>query len=164
MPRSGSWFASQQHASILTGKERTSMTRRAQLYAGSKINRWMVLFVTALFFLCCLSSQAQELAPVKASQDRPLLDNPQAGWGADYTNWAEFSVGGFIVDGSKAALQQRQQLPATAFGGIESFHLEQPVGSNGVFKVDGRALFDNNDYDIKLDYTVEELGYLRAGY
>ena len=33
---------------------------------------------------------AEELVPNKPSDQRPLLDNPLAAWGSEYTNWVEF--------------------------------------------------------------------------
>ncbi len=106
----------------------------------------------------------QLLMPVTPPEQRPLFDAPLAGWGPDFTNWVEVSVGGVFVDGSKAAFQQQQQVPAGAFGGVESSHFEQPVGTNRLVQVDGRGIFDNHDYELKLQLTQEQLGYIQAGY
>lgn len=106
----------------------------------------------------------EEMVPTKPSNEKPTLINPQTAWGPDYTNWVEVSVGGFIPSGSKAELQRRFELPATAFGGIESLHVEQPLGSNGLFQIDGRGIFDNHDYDLRLDYTDQQKGFLRGGF
>lgn len=106
-----------------------------------------------------------ELPPNKPSKQRPLLDNPAAAWGQDYTNWVELSVGGFAVQsGSDAALQRRTQLPATAFGGVESFHFEQSLATNRLFEVDGRGIFDNHDYLLRLELRQDKLGYVQGGY
>lgn len=109
---------------------------------------------------------AQDLVPNKASDLRPSLDNPLASWGSEYTNWVELSVGGFAVHngGSSAALQRRHQLPATAFGGIESLHFEQPLATNRTFILDGRGIFDNHDYELRLELRQENLGFIRGGY
>lgn len=81
----------------------------------------------------------------------------------EYRNWFETSVGGLIVDGNKAAAQRRTQLPATAFGGIESFHYEHDVGKKGIFKVDGRGIFDNQDYGLRLEWSDPDKGYVKGG-
>lgn len=81
-----------------------------------------------------------------------------------YTNWVEFSTGGFIIRGNQARSQQRLQGPPGAFGGIEDFHYQTEVATNTTLRVDGRGLFDNNDYKLKLDVTRDKFGYLRFSY
>ena len=49
-------------------------------------------------------------------------------------------------------------------GGVEDFHWQQFVGKTGTFTMDGHGIFGNHDYDLKLDLTDENLGYIRAGY
>lgn len=83
---------------------------------------------------------------------------------ADLKNWFTVSVGGALTSGDKAAFKQRHQVSTDVFGGIEDFHYEQDVGKKGLFKVDGRGIFDNHDYLLKLDLSNPELGYVRAGY
>jgi hypothetical protein len=82
----------------------------------------------------------------------------------DYRNWFDVSVGGVIVNGDKSAYQRRYGLPGTAFGGVEDFHYEQDVGKKGIFKVDGRGIFDNHDYSLKFDLENPDIGYIRGGY
>lgn len=82
----------------------------------------------------------------------------------EYRNWVDVSVGGVMVDGDKAAFQRRYGLPASAFGGVEEFHYEQDVGKKGIFKVDGRGVFDNHDYSLKFDVEHPDIGYVRGGY
>lgn len=81
-----------------------------------------------------------------------------------YTNWVEFSTGGFITRGSGPRSQQRLQGPPGAFGGIEDFHYQSEVATNTTLKVDGRGIFDNDDYKLKLDLTRDKFGYLRFSY
>ncbi len=82
----------------------------------------------------------------------------------DYRNWITVSAGGAFVSGNKAAFQSDHQIPDGAFGGVENFHYEQDVGKNGLFKVDGRGIFDNHDYGIKLELSNPDKGYVRVGY
>src|SRR6476469_642940 len=81
-----------------------------------------------------------------------------------YTNWVEFSAGGFFTSGDKARQQQRQQRPASAFGGIEDCHYHREVATNTVMSLDGRGIFDKHDYKLRLDVTREKVGYLRFNY
>src|SRR5438045_5554214 len=39
----------------------------------------------------------------------------------------------------------------TLFRSVEDFHYEHDVGKRGLFQLDGRGIFDNHDYDVKLD-------------
>src|SRR5580765_4876648 len=48
----------------------------------------------------------------------------------EYNNWLQLGVGGVAVSGDKAQFQQRHQVPAGAFGGVEQFHYERPFKTN----------------------------------
>jgi hypothetical protein len=79
-------------------------------------------------------------------------------------NWIELGVGGTIVNGDDGQFQQEHRLPAdTAYGGIQDMHYEQKVGEKAQLAIDGHALWDINDYDVKLDLSQPDLGYFRAG-
>jgi hypothetical protein len=82
----------------------------------------------------------------------------------DYRNWITVSAGGAIVSGRTSEFQSQHQLPNGAFGGVEDFHYEQDVGKHGLFKVDGRGIFDNHDYGIKLELSNPDKGFVRLGY
>jgi hypothetical protein len=49
-------------------------------------------------------------------------------------------------------------------GGYEKFELIEPVGRQAELKIEGRALFDQNDYRVALTLTQPDLGFVRAGY
>jgi hypothetical protein len=97
-------------------------------------------------------------AEAEAEADIPL--DPEPG---EFRNWFDVSVGGLIVSGDAAAAQARLGLPNNAFGGSQQFHFETDVGKRGLFKVDGRGIFDNEDYGLRLDYTDLEQGFIRGG-
>jgi hypothetical protein len=81
-----------------------------------------------------------------------------------YNNWVEVSAGGFITSGNKAEFRQQQQKSGNVFGGIEDLHY-QAHGTNGIsLSVDGRAMFDEDDYRLRLEVSKEKLGYLRFTY
>jgi hypothetical protein len=79
-------------------------------------------------------------------------------------NWIEFGVGGAFIDGNKASFQRRTGLPRDVFGGVESFHFEQEVPNDGLLKIDGRGIFDNHDYSIRLELDYPYQYFFRVGY
>lgn len=81
-----------------------------------------------------------------------------------YTSWIELSGGGFFTDGSKRQFQQRHRTEHRAFGGIEDFHYLRDLGKGFVLTLDGRGIFDNEDYKLSLDLAKENLGFLRFKY
>ncbi len=125
------------------------------------------LLASAAIALGALSApdlEAQELIPTKPSDQRATLENPLAGWDSEYTNWVEISVGDVFVNGSHAEFQRRYQVPAAPFGGVESFHVQQALSTNTMLTIEGRGIFDNHDYDLRLDLTKDKVGFIRAGY
>lgn len=121
---------------------------------------------------------AEPATPAKESQ--PAASEPKADEGkkdadqapvdpaaeptpGEFRNWFNVSVGGLVVDGNEAAAQRRLGLPASAFGGVEEFHFEKDVGKKGIFKIDGRGIFDNEDYGVRLEYSNPEKGFVRGG-
>jgi hypothetical protein len=79
-------------------------------------------------------------------------------------NWIELGIGGVNIGGDDAQFKQEHRMSGDIFGGIEDLHFEQAVGKKGQLTVDGRAIFDNHDYDVKIDFTYQGVGYIRAGY
>jgi hypothetical protein len=82
----------------------------------------------------------------------------------DYKNWIELGIGGVSVRGDEAQFKQEHRMSGDIFGGIQDLHLEQSVGKKGQLTVDGHAIFDNRDYDVKVDLTYPGIGYIRGGY
>ena len=67
----------------------------------------------------------------------------------EYKNWIELGIGGVITSGDRAQFEQEHWLPGDQpYGGIQDLHFEGPLGKDGLFSVDGHALWDFNDYDI----------------
>ena len=79
-------------------------------------------------------------------------------------NWIEIGAGGFMTRGSEAQAQERRRLANGGFGGIEDLHLQQTVATNTVLTIDGRALYDQGDYKLRLDLKREALGYVRLNF
>ena len=84
--------------------------------------------------------------------------------GTDYNNWISLGAGGMLTSGNRAQAEHQRQIPNAAFGGVENFHWQQFVGKKGLFQMDGRGIFDNHDYSIRLELSDPDKGYLRAGY
>ena len=134
-------------------KNRNQVGERARRAAVALAGAWIG---GALF----ASAQTNDPAPSETkttTEFKPL----QPG---EYNNWLELSLGGIFVSGNDAQFKQRHQLPTGAFGGIEDFHWETSVQKKGTFTIDGRGIFDNHDYAIKLGLSQPDLGYVRAGY
>ncbi|PYI91751.1 MAG: hypothetical protein DME97_12725 [Verrucomicrobia bacterium] len=79
-------------------------------------------------------------------------------------NWIELAIGGVNIAGDDAQFKQEHRMSGDVFGGINDLHLEQAIGKKGQLTIDGHATFDNHDYDVKIDLTVPNVGYIRAGY
>jgi len=83
----------------------------------------------------------------------------------EYKNWIELGIGGVITSGDRAQFEQQHWLPGDQpYGGIQDLHFEGTFDKNGVFSVDGHALWDFNDYDITVQLSKPNLGYIKAGY
>jgi hypothetical protein len=82
-----------------------------------------------------------------------------------YKNWIEFGIGGVITSGDRAQFEQEHRLPGDQpYGGIQDLHYEQTVGKDATLTVDGHAIWDTNDYDIKVQLSQPKLGYIKAGF
>src|SRR5215471_18761031 len=83
----------------------------------------------------------------------------------EYKNWIEFGVGGTWTDGDRAQFEQERHLPGDeVYGGITDMHYEHGVGEKATLTIDGHALWDINDYDIKVKLEEPKFGYIAAGF
>ncbi len=82
----------------------------------------------------------------------------------EYKNWIELGIGGLIINGDAAQFKQEHRMSGDVFGGIQDLHFEQAVGKDGLFSIDGHAIWDNNDYDVKLELSKPKVGYIKAGF
>ena len=85
--------------------------------------------------------------------------SPEAG-----NNWVELSAGGMLSSGSNAQAEQSRRLPNSAFGGIEDLHFQKDVSKGVTFSLDGRAIYDNNDYGLSLGLKKEDAYFLRFNF
>src|SRR6266571_5867209 len=78
----------------------------------------------------------------------------------EYKNWIELGIGGVITHGDRAQFEQEHRLPGDeVYGGIQDLHFEQTFDKNGLFSIDGHALWDFNDYDVTVQLSKPKLGY-----
>src|SRR5690242_12926092 len=83
----------------------------------------------------------------------------------EYKNWIEVGVGGTWTSGDRAQFEQQHWLPGDQpYGGITDLHYEHSVGEKATLTIDGHALWDINDYDIKVDLSQPNVGYIRGGF
>ena len=83
----------------------------------------------------------------------------------EYKNWIELGIGGTIVNGDDAQFQQEHRLRANEpYGGIQDLHFEGTFDKNGLFSVDLHAMWNNDDYDIRVELSKPNLGYVKLGY
>ena len=109
---------------------------------------------------------AQE-KPAEQPAEKPKAEKPSAPSEestTEYNNWITLGVGSTFIDGDKAQFMQRRQMRKGPFGGVEDFHWEENVGKKGIFQIDGRGIFDNHDYSIRVELSDPNKGFLRAGY
>ncbi len=108
----------------------------------------------------CLAGSGLVLQTILAADTPPEEDKPLH----EYRNWLDVSVGGLSVGGDEAQFMRRHGYQGKAFIGVEDFHWEQDVGKKGMFQINGRGLFDLNDY--RLDFALEDpdVGFLRGGF
>src|SRR5436190_16763759 len=128
--------------------------------------RWHWVFVLGF---CAAASTLfaadTNLPPAAAAAPEPLTPEQMFEGGTNaYNNWIDFSVGGFMTSGNKSQSQQRFQNSRSAFGGIEDFHYQANLDKITILSIDGRALFDNDDYKLSLNVEREKIGYVRFSY
>src|SRR6476620_5886657 len=78
-------------------------------------------------------------------------------------NWIEFGLGGLNISGDDAQFKQEHHMSGSGFGGIQDLHYEKEMGK-GTLTIDGHALIQMHDYDVKIDFTQQGVGYIRGGY
>lgn len=111
--------------------------------------------------------QAEPAAEATEAAEEPAALTPEQSFegGAEaYVNWIELGVGGSFIEGNKAQFQQHRRTSGDAFGGIQDFHYQRDLAKGTTFKADARALFDENDYRVRLEVAREKLGYIRFAY
>jgi hypothetical protein len=126
---------------------------------GTSLSTWMAVAATCV----CGTAVAQDTPAAAMKEEAAKADEP-AKTEADYRNWFDVSVGANFISGNKASFKQRHQLPQDVYGGVDEFHYEQDIGQKGLLEIDGRGIFDNEDYSLKLNVEHPDYGFVRGGY
>jgi hypothetical protein len=135
--------------------------------ANSGIVRHRALSLSAfrnLFLGASIAAFGAHLHAAEEAGKKPEELTPEQmfeGGSEAYNNWVEVSYGGMLTSGSKGAAQQRLHLGDGMFGGIEDLHYQKQIDKKTTFALDGRALFNEEDYRLSLSLTREELGYVK---
>lgn len=104
-------------------------------------------------------------APPAAAATPPLTPEQMFEGGSEsYNNWIQIGGGGFLSSGNIRQFQQQHETSNGAFGGIEGLHYSGQVATNTTLTVDGRSLYDNHDYDLRLGLVRDNLGYVRFSF
>jgi len=120
--------------------------------------RFLVLVFAGTF--AAAGARAGDTSDGKALTATATEEQPE-----EYKNWIELAIGGVITSGDRAQFEQEHRLPGgQVYGGIQDLHFEGTFDKNGLFSVDGHALWDFNDYDITVQLSKPNLGYIKAGY
>jgi hypothetical protein len=133
--------------------------------AGSNGRAMYLSAVTSLMLVLGIATVPGQEKPssVAATNASPgagsLIAEP-----GEFNNSLTLGVGHLFSGGDKAQLMRQLQLPAGTFGGVEELHFEKAIGKKGLFQLDGRGLFDNHDYSLKLDVSQPDIGFVRGGY
>src|SRR5437773_1753094 len=68
------------------------------------------------------------------------------------------------VDGDERKFREDRWMKDQWSGGIEQLTLEQDLDQHTVLRVEGRGLFDADDYRLRLEVVRYFVGFIRAGY
>lgn len=116
-----------------------------------------------LFSICAIGVVCSYGADANKEENKKK-DSDSGEESKEYNNWIELGFGGASVNGNEASFQRRMGIRQGVQGGISDFHFEQAIGKSGTFKLDGRGIFDNHDYKLRLDLDFPEKFYIRGGY
>ena len=119
----------------------------------------------ALLIGVLLAARPNAMAQQTNSSAKPATNNAANDDTSDLVNWVEIGAGGSVVTGDKAQFERQSgTLANRAMGGVNALHFEEAMGKKGLFSVDGRGIFDNHDYDLKLEVSHPDIGYVIGGF
>jgi len=80
------------------------------------------------------------------------------------SNWIELGAGGMYSSGNNAQAEQRRRVSENVFGGIEDLHFSKEIAKLTTLSLDGRGIYDENDYRFGLGLKKEETYYLKLDF
>lgn len=134
--------------------------KKASRFGRNRITLSVYTITSGLIFLGLFTGLAQSVhaqGPMRLSSS--LIGSPST----TYPNLVRFSLASPSVHDSRGQFGQRHRIPGTTYGGIEALHIEQFIGDSGFLSVDGRAIFDNEEYRLKVNLEFPEVGFAKAG-
>jgi len=112
--------------------------------------------------------KGQPLAPEQIGLLRAWIDQG-AQWGA--TNppvqlafSAATTLRWISVQGDKSKFREIEGMKEGFGGGLEHFSMQEKIGPDKTFSAEGRALFPDNDFQIKLALQKADVGFVRGGF
>jgi hypothetical protein len=130
----------------------------------SRLSRWLLSALGVGLAVSPANAVGAEETPAEPKAEETPVLSPEEffeGGSQPYKNWIELAVGGWFPSGNPAQFQQGQRTGNDLFGGLEDFHYQRDLGKDTLFNMDGRALFDNEDYQLKFDVAKADLGYFK---
>ncbi len=82
----------------------------------------------------------------------------------DWTVHVTMSAAARSVGDDEGAFAERHRVAAEPAGGIEDLRIERHFKRDRTLRLRGRAIFDEGDYLLRLDFNAPDEGYVRAGY
>ncbi|MFA6544768.1 MAG: hypothetical protein WCS99_10105 [Limisphaerales bacterium] len=106
-------------------------------------------------------AEAQSTATNKVADPKKAAE---ADPNAEPVNWITLGGGGVSISGDKARFQERYGKQQGGLGGLKDFHYEMMVGQKGMIELDGKAMYGDEDYSVKLKWVDPEVGFVRGGF
>jgi hypothetical protein len=107
------------------------------------------------------------LTPEQVSILRAWIDQG-ANWPATNANKIVFSITpalqGFTVKGNERLFREHTGIKDGWNGGAQSFYLDQQLGPDGRFTLEGRVLPNPEEYKLRLEARRRDLGFVRFGF
>ena len=123
------------------------------------------LALGALTLAAALGTGPGLLAQSAPTNDAAGAKKPTAANPADEpANWITLGVGGVSTSGNRAQFQERWGKSQGVLGGLQDFHYELMFGEKGMLELDGKAMYGQQDFSVKLGVASPDVGFLRAGF
>jgi hypothetical protein len=106
------------------------------------------------WFVLVLPSIAAEQAAA------PQATTPQAGPNVSVTPVVTYVK----VNGDSEKFREDVWMKDGWTGGIEEFTLQEKFGKNTLLELEGRGIFDQHDYKLRLEIVKPDVGFIRAGF
>lgn len=100
------------------------------------------------------------LSPVTAADE----DMEEWEKNAETPNVIIFGVGGASIEGNEAQFLAREDVGKDVFGGLEYLRFTDDSREGYITDVEARALYNNDDYLLRLRVTKEYVGFIEFGY